>query len=178
MKHLFIGCTASVFILCGFSSCGKMPTLPDGGIDTCSKENLQSKPWLCPDRGSLGFAQEFGSGTFIGQKPIETISIRNNSVVNLTVDAVDKTGDGAFTMTFAYDALDGGTASDLPATIRGNKNLYIQVVFTPTAAKAYSGSITVTSNASNFPSQTFALSGCGVPADGGTSPCYHDGGQP
>lgn len=161
-----------------FASCDPVPLLPDGGENICAKGNLQSKATLCPDRASLGFAQEFNSGTFIGTKPADTISIRNGGVVNLEVASVEKSGDPAFTVTVGYDLPDGGTGSELPASIRGNKYLYLQVIFAPTQAKAYSGAITVTSNANNAAVQTFALSGCGVPADGGTSPCYLDGGTP
>jgi hypothetical protein len=177
MTRSLLAAFVSVSILCAFASCGKAPLLPDGGVDICSKDNLQSTPTLCPDRLSLGFGQEFGTGTIIGQQPQNTISIRNNSTVPLTVASATLTGDSAFTLKVAYDT-DAGSMSALPADIAGNKDVYLQVIFAPTAAKGYTGSITVASNAANAPSQTFALSGCGVPADGGTSPCYADGGAP
>lgn len=177
MKRFIVGAISFV-ILTGFTSCGKPPLLPDGGIDICSKDNLQTNPTLCPDRTSLGFGEEFGTGTYIGTKPPETISIRNGGQGALEVSSVQLTGDSAFTMQVSYDAPSGGTGTDLPATIKVNKYMFLQVVFAPTAAKQYNGTITLTSNAANAPTQTFTLSGCGVPADGGTSPCYRDGGRP
>jgi hypothetical protein len=177
MTRPLLAALVSLSILCGFASCGKVPLLPDGGVDICSKENLQSTPTLCPDRLSLGFGQEFGTGTKIGAAPQNTISIRNNSTANLEVASATLTGDSAFTLAVGYDT-DAGTAHDLPVSIAGNKYLYLQVIFAPTQAKAYNASITVASNAGNAPMQVFALSGCGVPTDGGSSPCYADGGAP
>lgn len=131
------------------------------------------KAYACADRASLGFAQEFGSGTYIGQKPQETLSIRNGGSVDLDVESVNFSGDSAFTMTVEPVA---------PVKIKGNKYIYARVVFAPTEARAYSGTITVKSNAATTdggsgPVMTFAVTGCGVPTDGGTSPCYRDGGM-
>lgn len=128
------------------------------------------KAYSCADRASLGFAQEFGSGTYIGQKPQETLSVRNGGAVDLDVSEVSFSGDSAFTMTVEPTA---------PASIKGNKYIYARVVFAPTEARAYSGTITMKSNAANADGgvQTFEVTGCGVPTDGGTSPCYRDGGQ-
>jgi len=169
MKRLIIGSVASFFILSGFASCGKAPT-------ACSGDSLLDKAQLCPDRTSLGFAQEFGSGTLIGTKPQDTISIRNGGVADLHVTAATLTGDPEFSLTIAYDVSDGGAGTDIPASITGDKNLFLRVVFAPTKAKAYSGTITVESDAENTPSATFPVSGCGIPSDGGVSPCYKDGG--
>lgn len=143
-----------------FSACGKKP-------EVCDPDALLDKPQVCPDRASLGFAQEFNSGTFIGQKPQETLTIRNGGLADLEVTKVTFSGDSAFAMK---------VEPPVPASVVGNKYLFINVIFAPTQAKAYSGTITVESNAENNPTQTFAVSGCGVPADGGTSPCYRDGG--
>ena len=65
----------------------------------------------------------------------------------------------------------------LPANITGNKYFYMRVVFAPTEARLYTGKIVVLSSGGRSPSLEFELSGCGVPADGGTSPCYRDGGR-
>jgi hypothetical protein len=188
MKRLVIGCLASIFILSGFSSCEQVPLLPDGGENICAKNNLQTTATLCPDRTSLGFATEFFSGTIIGTRPLDTIAIRNGGLTNLEVTAIDKAGEfgnAGFKYSLAYDLPDGGMAGDLPdggttavlpASIRGNKHMYLQVIFAPTQPRAYSGSLTVTSNAANAPVQVFTLTGCGVPADGGSTPCYRDGG--
>ena len=65
------------------------------------------------------------------------------------------------------------TDSKIPPTdIIGAKTAFIEVRFKPTQAKAYTASLIITSSAQNVPVKTLAISGCGVPTDGGTSPCY------
>lgn len=163
MKRLLVGVISSI-ILSAFSGCGKPPV-------ACEADSLMSAPQVCPDRESLGFAQEFNSGTFIGQKPQETLVIRNGGVKDLEITSARLTGDGAFKLTT--------NPAELPATIKGNKNFYMQVIFAPTQAKRYEAKITVESNAENSPTREFLVSGCGVPTDGGTSPCYGaDAGTP
>ncbi len=162
-RSLIIGCVSSLAILSGFASCGKPPVACDG-------DSLMSTPYVCADRDGLGFGLEFGTGTLIGQRPQNTLSIRNGGVKDLTISTANYSGDSAFTVTTE--------PATLPATITGNKYFYMRVVFAPTEAKAYSGKITVQSNGENAPSKEFALSGCGIPSDGGTSPCYRDGGTP
>ncbi|MEW5740891.1 MAG: hypothetical protein AB1938_18370 [Myxococcota bacterium] len=127
------------------------------------------EPHSCPDRASIGFAQEFGSGTFIGTSVQESLSIRNGGVADLQISDISFSGDSAFSM-----ALE----PSVPSTIKGNKNQFVRLTFAPTQARLYTGTLTVTSNAVNVTggTQTFAVSGCGVPTDGGTSPCYRDGG--
>ena len=55
--------------------------------------------------------------------------------------------------------------TDIPASITGDKNIFLRVIFAPTKAKAYSGTITVESDAENTPSATFPVSGCGIRND-------------
>jgi hypothetical protein len=136
--------------------------LPDGGKGDA--DALTTSAQVCTDRTRLGFAREFGSGTFIGTKPQDTLSIRNGGTNDLTIDSVTLTGDSAFTLTTE--------PATVPATIKGNKYFYMRVVFAPTQAKLYTGKITVTSNGANYPTREFDLSGCGVPTDGGVSSCY------
>jgi hypothetical protein len=161
-RSLLVGCISSVAILSGFLSCGPAPV-------ACEGEDLTSSAQACADRGSLGFAREFGSGTFIGQKPQDTLSIRNGGVSDLVITSANYSGDSAFKLTTE--------PTSLPATIKGNKYFYMRVVFEPTEAKLYTGKITVQSNGEKSPSVEFDISGCGVPTDGGTSPCYRDGGM-
>lgn len=159
-RSLLIGCISSLAILSGFTACGKAPVACDG-------DSLMEAATACADRTSLGFAREFGSGTFIGQRPQDTLSIKNGGIADLSITAATLTGDSAFTLT---------AEPVLPATITGNKYFYMRVVFAPTQAKLYTGKITVASNAANSPSLEFEVTGCGVPTDGGVSPCYRDGG--
>lgn len=170
MKRLIIGSVASFVILSGFVSCGKPPV-------ACSGDSLTDKAQVCPDRASLGFGQEFGTGTYIGQKPQDTIDIRNGGIANLNVASATISGDAEFTLSVAYNKADGTIGTELPGAVPGNKNLFLRVIFAPTLAKAYSATVTVTSDAENTPTATFPITGCGVPTDGGTSPCYRDGGQ-
>ena len=152
---LLFACSA---IVVGFVSCGKTPKL-------CDADALLSKPQLCPDRDSLGFGLEFCSGTFIGSRPINALTLRNGGMDDLKLSSVTTSGDPAFKYTFSW-------GSETSTVVKGNKNVFIQVEFAPTAGVAYSGSISVASNAENSPNKTFAVSGCGVPADGGSSTCY------
>lgn len=162
MKHsLLIGCISSLAILSVFPACGKPPVACDG-------DSLTQAAQACADRSSLGFAREFGSGTFIGQRPQETLSIKNGGIGDLTISSANFSGDSAFTLTTE--------PANVPATIQGNKYFYMRVVFAPTEAKLYTGKITVQSNAEKSPSLEFQVTGCGVPTDGGSTPCYRDGG--
>ncbi|MBL8910713.1 MAG: hypothetical protein JNM17_08435 [Archangium sp.] len=161
MRTLLVGLT-TIAILSGFAACGK-PAVP------CEPDALTQNPQVCPDRDSLGFRREFGSGTLIGQKPQESLIIRNGGLTDLNVTSVNISGDPAFTMTTE--------PATLPTAVKGNKYFYIRVIFDPREARLYTGSITMASNAENSPSKTFEISGCGIPADGGTSPCYRDGGM-
>ena len=160
--------SAVVGIVVVFAACGKAP-----GV--CDPDALLQKPQLCSDRDSLGFAQEFNSGTYIGTKPTEVLKIRNGGIEDLKIDAVATAGDSAFKYSASWD--DNLTDNTIPATsVKGNTSVFIQVEFAPTQAKQYTGSITVTSNAENAAQKVFQVSGCGVPTDGGATPCYRDGG--
>lgn len=124
-------------------------------------EKLPPKPQLKVDRTSLGFGWEFGSGTFIGTKPQESLYIQNGGLENLKISSVDQSGDKEFTF-------EGPTKMEL----KGLERTFIRVVFAPTAEKAYRGELTIRSNAENTPQQVISLSGCGVKAstDGGGDP--------
>jgi hypothetical protein len=156
-RTLLVGLT-TLAIVSGFAACGQ-PAVP------CAADApLTDKPQVCPDRDSLGFGQEFGSGTRIGTKPQDSLIIRNGGLADLNITNVSFTGDSEFQITTE--------PATLPTGVKGNKYFYIRVIFSPTEAKRYSGTITMASNAENSPSKTFAVTGCGVPADGGSSPCY------
>lgn len=164
MKRLvLIGCLGASAILSGFTACGKAP-------GPCDPNNIIPEAQACPDRASLGFAQEFKSGTWIGTSVQESILVWNYGEANLVIDsaALSANTDSAF----ALETL----PSTFPATIEGNKKFLMRVTFTPKQAKLYTGKITMQSNSSNGTTTEFEVSGCGVPNDGGTSPCYRDGG--
>ena len=171
MKKRVLPAASLLAILLGSTGCQTSDSvcgrLPDGGKG--DPDFLTNRAQACPDRASLGFAQEFNSGTFIGTSVPEPLRIKNGGLEDLKVSSVTFSGDSAFTV--------NTEPSMLPADIKGNKNLFINVFFAPTEAKLYTGKITVQSNAEQSPSLEFQVSGCGVPRDGGTSPCYRDGGR-
>lgn len=162
-RSVLVACVSVLGILSGCeasdSVCG---LLPDGGKG--DPDVLTDAPQACADRAGLGFAREFNSGTFIGSKPQDTLSIKNGGIQDLVIAKADYSGDSAFTVTTE--------PATLPATIKGNKYFYMRVVFAPTQAKLYSGTITVETNDKPDSTRVFEISGCGVPADGGASPCY------
>ena len=151
-------------IVVTFLACGKPPKL-------CDPDALLQKPQLCVDRDTLGFAQEFNSGTFIGATGFEALSIRNGGIEDLKISAATTSGDSQFTYRASWD--DNFDDATIPeTTVTGNKSVFIEVRFSPNAAKQFKGSLALTSNAENAPMKTFEVSGCGIPSDGGTSPCY------
>ncbi len=166
-RSLLVGAICSLVILSGFAGCGNSSSVcglqPDGGR---GDDTLTPSAQACTDRMSIGFAREFGSGTYLGSSPLETIVIRNGGLADLKVSSATFTGDSAFKITTE--------PKDLPATIKGNQNFFVQVIFSPTEPKLYSGTLTVISDAEKSPSLEFAITGCGVPSDGGYSPCFRD----
>lgn len=181
MSRLSIILTLTSAALC--ASCG-----PGSTGTACAKDVLLPKAQLCFDREGLGFGQEFGSATLIGTKPIETLALRNGGIEDLVITSADISGDSAFKLIRAWD-----NHSNIvpPPKVRGNylvqadgglfntgyvpparEGATLSVEFAPTAAKQYLAQVTVNTNSQNRPTFVFQISGCGLPADGGTSPCY------
>jgi hypothetical protein len=115
---------------------------------------LKEKAQLIVDRDSIGFSQEFGSGTRIGTAPQESIKLENGGKEDLVISTVTYSGDGAFKMN-----------GPEKKTLGAREFTFIQTIFTPTADKVYSGTITIMSNAENAPTKTIGVSGRGI--DGG-----------
>jgi hypothetical protein len=130
----------------------------------CGKEEaLPEKPQLRVDRDSIGFGQEFGTSTFIGTSPQDSLLLENRGLQTLKISAVTRAGDPEFTIDGPVDAQGKPTVE-----IVGRGRAFIRVVFTPRAEKLYSGQITISSNAQNTPEKFIQLSGKGVKApDGG-----------
>ncbi len=137
----------------------------------CDGDSFANEPELCIDRTALGFSQEFGSGTTLGTRPIDSIKITNRGLKPLTITGVVYTGEPEFKVKASWDE-NPDDAELPPTTVTGGKRVFLQVEFTPRQARSYSGSIALSSNASNEANRTVQLSGCGVPADGGFSNCY------
>jgi hypothetical protein len=171
-RSSLIGLFASLLML-GALGC------PDNSKPCDPNAPLKEKAQLCADRLSLGFGMEFGSGTYIGTSVPNTLSIRNGGLEDLIIDSVSLLGPKEFAMTVADP--DGGT--DVPITVPGNEHMFVQLTFAPKAAMFYDGGLVIKSNAENTPAADstcggggsgewcFKVTGCGVPADGGTSPC-------
>lgn len=139
------GLWAAIFV--GLFACGKPePTHPD-------------QPTLKVDRDSLGFGEEFGSGTYLGTRPVQTLYLENEGLKPLILDHVEQSGDPEFTFTLPDDK-----------TIAALGHSFLQVEFGPTEVKTYAGTLVIFSNAANAPQKSIALSGRGInppPSDGG-----------
>ncbi len=146
------------------SACGKSGA-------ACAKDSLLEQAQLCPDRERLGFSQEFGTGTLIGKRDVESLLLRNGGLKNLDISSIATEGDAAFQFTADWDQNPSDNRVDA-TSIAPNKIGVIEISFRPTEPKEYLARLTVTSNAQNSPTKVFQISGCGVPADGSQSPCY------
>ncbi|MGB7844491.1 MAG: choice-of-anchor D domain-containing protein [Candidatus Acidiferrum sp.] len=80
----------------------------------------------------------------------QTVSLTNSGTSNVTISAVSVSG-----AVFSASGVTQGTV------LSPNQSATLTVIFAPTAAVASTGSVTVTSNASNSPT-TISLSGTGV----------------
>lgn len=168
MKRILL---AGCGVVLAFAACGKPPAI-------CDPDALAQKAQICMFSTELNFNIEFGSGTFIGQKPINTFILRNGGVEDLNISSVLTGGDSEFTYTASWDP-DPKDATIPGTVVQGNKKALIQVEFAPKAARLYSGSITLVTDAENSAQTILKVFGCGVPTDGGTSPCYGpDAGKP
>ena len=101
------------------------------------------------DLGSSPSSEAFGSVT-IGAQQSQTFTLTNSGSASVAVSQISITGAGF--------QLSGITA---PLTLAGSQSTTFKVAFVPQAAGAVSGSVTITSDASNSP-LTVGLSGTGV----------------
>jgi hypothetical protein len=88
----------------------------------------------------------------VGQNQSQTETVKNTGGVNATISQVTATGTG-----FSVSGI------TTPVTLTPGQSTSFSVIFAPTSAGSASGSVTITSNASN-PSLTVALSGTAVTA--------------
>ena len=123
------------------------------GLMGCGPAAPPDAPTISLDRDSLGFGLEFGSGTYIGTEVQNSLSIKNEGQNDLTISAIDLSGDSVFRME---------TVSMPPITVKGLKTTFVVVYFRPTEEKTYNGSIKITSNATNATTKDVPLSGKGV----------------
>jgi hypothetical protein len=126
---------------------------------SCGPKPPPDNAYITTDRGSIGFGQEFGSGTFIGTKPMESLSINNEGLSDLHISSITLTGDPAFTMM---------PQTTPPVTVKGEQSTFVALFFEPTEAKIYMGNLNIKSDADNTTSLDVAISGKGLePADAG-----------
>ena len=128
-------------ILLAAAGCG-------GGDDV----KLEKGPFLFVDRDSLGFDQEFGTGTYIGASTFNALYISNHGDQPLELSDVVPALPAEFTL----------QKPDLPHTLQSREAITFQVQFTPTKEQVYSGKFTLVSNALNTPQKDIAVSGKGV----------------
>ena len=133
-------------ILLALAGCG-------GGDDV----KLEKGPFLFVDRESMGFDQEFGSGTYIGTAPINSLYIENRGDQPLEITQVVNASPPEFTLQLPQELIDGKTL-----TLQSRDHATIQVQFKPTQEKVYTGGFTIHSNAANAPQKDIALSGKGI----------------
>ena len=131
----------------------------------CGGKPVPEKPQLILDRDSIGFGQEFSSTTRIGTAPQESLLLLSNGgLADLVISSVTYSGDSAFMVSGPVKV-----GADGKTIIKGKDSDYLRIVFTPLAEKLYSGSITIVSNAENYPTKVVKVSGkAAFPSDGGT----------
>jgi len=121
-----------------------------------SRGSLSSKVHLKGSKGGSTLslsatALNFGN-VLVNGSGTQAVTLKNSGQTDIQVSQIGVTG-GAFTMT--------GLAA--PATIPAGQSVALQAKFSPTAAVAVTGAITITSNAQTATS-TIALNGTGVAA--------------
>jgi hypothetical protein len=114
-------------------------------LAACEKE-VPREPQVSVDHDTIPF-----DTVYVGAAPQSSLAIQNDGLEDLVLSSVTLSGDSAFTM-------DG----PLTTTLAYKKRTYVRVIFAPTEAKAYTGTITIASNAANSPSLQVAITGKGV----------------
>ena len=131
---------------------------------TCSKGVYSDGPILCYDRLSLGFGQEFESGTWLGTENTDTLLLWNGGLKRLvsTIQLADS-GGGVFRAETVDAVLPEGNTTEFVAD-PGEFKL-VKVTFKPNTADEHVGSIKIGE-------LTFTLSGCGVNPETLASTCW------
>jgi hypothetical protein len=124
----------------------------------CGPKPPPDNAFITTDRGSIGFGQEFGSGTTIGQMPQENLAVNNLGLADLHITAITFTGDSAFTVKPLVAP---------PITVKGMQSTFVNIIFNPTEPKMYTGKINIASDAENTKSLDVPISGLGIAPDAG-----------
>ena len=94
---------------------------------------------LALDRASLGFGKEFNSGTWLGTVPQESLLIRNAGLQSLTVTSATLSGADSTVFSLARPATG--------MTLASGEQSFVRVLFTPSQAREYTASLTLSSSA-------------------------------
>jgi hypothetical protein len=145
-------------------ACGGAPRTP------CDSNSLANDPELC-----LGLTTEQGMATlvrttFVGTRPIESVTLSNRGLRALEVRKVSFTGPTEFKVRASW-AMDAELSAVPATTVMGGKQVFVQVEFAPTRVGTFDGKVTIESNATNLPMASFDVKGCAVPpGDDGMPP--------
>jgi Abnormal spindle-like microcephaly-assoc'd, ASPM-SPD-2-Hydin/Beta-propeller repeat len=130
--------------------------LTDG--DSTSPQNIALSGTGANPAPGVGLAPtslSFGNQLLNTTSAAQTVTLTNTGAGPLTIISIAASGDFAETST-------GTSACPItPATLAAGANCTISVTFTPTAAGARTGTLTITDNATNSP-QTVPLTGTGI----------------
>jgi hypothetical protein len=124
-----------------------------GGDDV----QLEKGPFLFVDRESMGFDQEFGSGTYVGASTFNALYIENRGDEPLEIAAIEKIAPAEFIVQLPQELANG---QPLKLESRGHASLQVQ--FKPASATTYEGRLSIRSNAKNAATKDVLLSGKGV----------------
>ncbi len=131
---------------------------------------LPAQPQIDLFPSGLYFGTDQCYGTYLNTIGINSLQISNGGQQPLVISGVSKSGDtdGVFQVTGPVVPGDGGSSP--VKQLASGETAFIQVVFSPQAAKEYTATLTISSNAANEPTATIPLRGVGVadPTDGGT----------
>ena len=120
----------------------------------CATSDPPTNPQIVVNRDTVAFGSDSGLGAYVGTSRQDSIDIRNGGIQDLVVTSLTMAGDTNFTYVTS-----GGS---LPITIKGLQHMAVSFYFAPTAARAYSGTFTIVSNATNSPSKVVTLRGQGL----------------
>lgn len=115
-------------------------------------------PQIALDKGSMGFGQEFGTGTWLGTQTTDTLIVMNEGQQDLVIASASKSGDttGSFIIDSVWN-------QPIPYNGQG----FIRVIFRARDAGVATATMTITSNAENYPTLDVPLSGRGMDRDAG-----------
>ncbi|MFP2925537.1 hypothetical protein ACLESO_10020 [Pyxidicoccus sp. 3LG] len=124
----------------------------------CGDEvDLPKAPQLFTDRDEMAFNREFESGTFVNTTGYNSLVFENRGEETLQVTEITLSAPSEFKL-LAPEGYVAGT----PFPLETYKRAFITVEFTPRAAREYTGTVTIKSNAANTPEKVITLNGRGV----------------